>query len=211
MNDSPSFTKLDVDRILRRAAEIEGSDDSGPVTVDEIRSIAREAGFGLHAVDRAIGEARQAAVTVRRHPIQKSGIVVACVSAVRTIPIEISSEELMRAVRLLQPYREGPAQVRLGEDQVRWRDRRGLRFAVVSSRGVTEIRVQVSRPMIRRGRWIGWVKSAADRLEQLVLLVAAQDLADSTDTGRSRANDSARVGVPEIPVRPGLARERFGE
>ena len=193
MNNPDSFSKLDVDRILRRAAEIEGSEDAGPITVDEIRSIASEAGFGLHAIQRAIGEAQQAAVTVRRHPIQKTGIVLVSVSAVRTIPIDINSEQLMSTVRLLQPYREGPAQVKLEKDQIRWRDRKGLDFTVSSSGGVTEIRVLVSKVMIRRGRWTGWVKSASDRLEALVLMVAAQDRSDTAETAARLASGSPGV------------------
>ncbi len=46
-NDSLMFSKLDADQILRRAAEIEGSEDTGPITIAELRSIAGEAGFGL--------------------------------------------------------------------------------------------------------------------------------------------------------------------
>jgi len=199
MKNPESFTKLDVDRILRRAAEIEGSDDAEPITVDEIQSIASEAGFGVHAIQRAIVEAQQAAVTVRRHPIQKTGIIIARVLAVRTIPIDISSEQLMRAVRLFQPYIEGPAQVKLEEHQICWRDRKGLGFTVSSSGGVTEIQVLVSRVMIRRGRWIGWVKSASDRLEALVLLVAAQNRSETSEpavrlTAASPGVDGAPLG-----------------
>ena len=176
MNNLPSFSKLDADRILRRAAEIEGSEDTRPITVAELRSIAGEAGFGSQAVERAIAEAQQAAATeVLRHPVQRSGWVITYLWTLRTIPIEISSEQLMRAVRLFQPYREGPAQVKLEEDQITWRDRRGLGFRVTSAGGVTEMRVFVSKILIRKGRWMGWVKSAADRLEALVLLVATQD------------------------------------
>ena len=40
MVNSPLFSKIDADRILKRAAEIEGSEDSGPLTIDELRSIA---------------------------------------------------------------------------------------------------------------------------------------------------------------------------
>jgi hypothetical protein len=174
MNNPPPLTKNDADRILKRAAEIEGSEDSRPITVDELRSIAGEAGFGTRAIERAIAEAQQAAVTVRRAPLQKSGLVIRRILSVRTIPIEISSEELMRAVRLLQPYREGPAQVKLEEHQITWRDRKGIWFTVTSSGGTTELKVMVSRPMLRRPRWAIWVQAAADRLETLVLMVAAQ-------------------------------------
>ena len=62
-------------------------------------------------------------------------------------------------------------------------DRKGIRFAVSSAGGVTEIRVYVSKVLLRRGRWMGWVKAAADRLEMLALLVARQDL----PTPRGRA------------------------
>lgn len=170
-----SFSKLDVDRVLRRAAEIEGSEDGRPITVDELRSIAGEAGFGRHAVDRAIREAQHAAVMPVPHPpVERKGLVISRLSATRTVPVDISSEQLMRAVRLFQPYREGPAQIKLGEDRIRWHDKKGLAFTVSSAGGVTEIRVRVTKPLLRRSLWAEWVKSAADRLQALVLLVAAQ-------------------------------------
>ena len=50
MTNSPMFSKIDADRILKRAVEIEGSEDAGPLTIDELRSIAGEAGFGSQAV-----------------------------------------------------------------------------------------------------------------------------------------------------------------
>lgn len=123
--------------------------------------------------------------TMIRPAVQRWGIVVTNLSAIREIPIEIDSERLMRAVRLLHPYRDGAPRVRLDEDEVSWRDRRGLTFAVTSRAGATEIRVFVSKVMIRRARWTGWVKAAADRLEALVLLLAAQD--------------DARGGRPGLP------------
>jgi hypothetical protein len=176
MTDPIIFSKIDADRILKRAAEIEGSEDAKPLTDTEIRSIAAEAGFGSRAVERAIAEARRAATAeVLSPPVQKSGLLITHLSTHRAIPVEVSSEQLTRAVRLFQPYREGPAQVKLEENQITWRDKKGLRFTVTSSAGVTEIRVYVAKPLLRRGRWIGWVKSAADRLEMLVLMVATQD------------------------------------
>jgi hypothetical protein len=57
MSDSPLFHRLDADRILQRAAEIEGSDSGRAMSVSEIRGIAGEAGFGASAVERAIAEA----------------------------------------------------------------------------------------------------------------------------------------------------------
>ena len=176
MTDSPTFSKVDADRILRRAAEIEGLENSKRLSVEELRLIAGEAGFAAGAVERAIGEAHEAAaVEVLRPPVQKWGLVITHLSTIREIPVEISAEQLMRAVRLLQPYREGAAHLKLDEHEITWTDRRGLHFAVSSSGGVTEIRVFVSRFVIRKGRWKGWVKSAADRLEVLVQLVAGQD------------------------------------
>lgn len=176
MTDPPIFTKLDADRILRRAAEIDGSDDDRRVTVDELRAIAGEAGFASQAVERAIAEAREAALAGPRHaPVQKWGLVVTHLSSVREIPVQIDSDRLMRVVRLFQPYREGPAQVRLEEHEIVWRDRKGLRFSVTSAGGRTEVRVYVSKVLLRRGRWLRWVKAATDRLEMLVLLVARRD------------------------------------
>ncbi len=177
MVDSTVFSKIDADRILRRAAEIEGSEDGRPLTIDELRSIAGEAGFGAQAVERAIVEAQQAVPTeAGHHHVQKSGLVITDLSTIRAIPIQISSDQLMKAVRLFQPYREGPARVNLGEHQITWRDRKGLRFTVTSSGGATEIRVFASVLFLRKGRWMGWVKSAADRLEALVYLVSHRPL-----------------------------------
>jgi len=176
MTNLPSFSKGDADRILRRAAEIDGSEEAGPVSVEELRSIAREAGFGTQAGDRAIAEAQQAAVAqIRRNPVQKSGIIWVFMSTARTLPVELSSDQLMRAIRLCAPYREGPPQVKLQVDRITWRDRRGLHFTVTPGGGVTEIGVVVSRPLIRRSRMKGWIKQAADRLEALILMVASQD------------------------------------
>lgn len=176
MTDSPVFSRIDAHRILKRAGEIEGSEDAHPLTVDELRSIAREAGFGSRAVERAIAEARRAApARAQRPPVQRSGWVITHLSTIRSVPIEVTSEQLMNAVRLLQPYREGAAHIKLEEHQITWRDREGIRFTAASAGGVTEIRVFASKFIIRRGRWAGWVKSAADRLETLVLLVATQD------------------------------------
>ena len=175
MTNLPMFTKLDTDQILRRAAEIEGSEDAAPITIAELRSIAGEAGFGRQAVERAIAEAQQAgSAAARRNPVQKSGLLIVYLSTVRIIPIQVSSEQLMSAVRLFQPYRDGPAQVKLEEHQITWRDRKGVSFTVTSAAGETEIRVFVSKVLLHRRRWIGWVQSAADRLESLVLLVATQ-------------------------------------
>ena len=144
----------------------------------------------MRAVNRAIVEAQQAASAETRHPpVQKSGVVITQILAVRTIPIALSSEQLMRAVRLLQPYREGPAQVKLEEHQITWKDRRGLRVRVTSTGGVTEVRVFVSKLLLRRGRWIGWVRAAADRLETLAFMVASRDLA------RESASQ-ARIAAP---------------
>lgn len=179
MSDVPVFTKVDADRILRRAAEIEGAEDPRPLTLSELRSIAGEAGFGVRALERAIAEAQHAQhaqqAEDRPLPVQRSGLVVARLSTRRTLAVEIGYEQLMRAVRLLQPYREGPAHVKLEEHQLTWRDRKGIQFMVTSGEGTTEIRVLVSKVLIRRGRWIGWVKAAADRLEKLVYLVASLD------------------------------------
>jgi hypothetical protein len=48
------FSKIEADRILKRAVEIEGSEDGRPLSIDELRSIAGEAGFGSEAIERAI-------------------------------------------------------------------------------------------------------------------------------------------------------------
>ncbi|MFC1575058.1 hypothetical protein ACFL5A_00225 [Gemmatimonadota bacterium] len=197
------FSKIDADRILKRAAEIEGLEDTKPLTVAELRSIAGEAGFGSHAVERAIAEAKRAAQSeVHRPPVQRSGVVFIHLSTVRSMPLEVSSEQLMRAVRLFQPYRDGPAQVKLEEHQITWRDRKGIRFTVTSAGGATEISVYVSKLLFRRGRWMGWVKAAADRLETFVFMEAAQDpsgsqlLAELPGSKGSAAESNPSSGGP---------------
>ena len=153
--EAPLFSKVDADRILKRAGEIEGSDDAAPLTVSELRTIAGEAGFGSKAIDRAIAEVLHVGPTgARRHPVQKSGLVVTYLSTVRTIPIELGSEQLIRAVRLFHPYREGPANVNLEERQISWQDEKGLRFTVVAGAGTTEIRVFVSKVLLLKGKWM---------------------------------------------------------
>ncbi len=196
MNETPLFSRLDADRILRRAAEIDGADDGRHLTVTELRLIAEEAGFGADAVQRAIAEARDATSAVHRPPVQRWGWVVTHLSAIREIPVEVSSEQLMRAVRLFQPYREGAPQVKLEEHEVAWRDRKGLRFAVTSAGGVTEIRVYVSRVLLRKGRWTGWVKAAADRLETLVLMVAARGERAPVEDPGARLPNPRTSGAP---------------
>lgn len=194
MTDSRLFSQPDADRILRRAAEIEGSEEARHLSVEELRIIAEEAGFGVRAVERAIAEAQEASVTPNhRPPVQRWGLVVTHLSAIREIPVQITSDQLMRVVRMFQPYREGPAQVKLEDQEITWRDRKGIRFAVSSAGGVTEIRVYVSKVLLRRGRWMGWVKAAADRLEMLALLVARQDL----PAPRGRAGTLPPGSTPE--------------
>ncbi len=169
------FSSTEADRILKRAAEIEGSEELKPLTGDEIRSIAREAGFGAQAVERALAEATRAAPH-RGHaePVQRSGFLICRLSAVRSIPVMLTSDQLMRAIRLFQPYRDGPAQVKLEEDRITWRDRKGLVFTLRSIGGITEIHVYVGKFLIRRNRWTRWVRAAADGLEALILLVDGQ-------------------------------------
>jgi hypothetical protein len=205
MTEPLMFSKLDADRILKRAAEIEGSEDAKPLSVAELRSIAGEAGFGSHAIERAIAEARRAAsAETRRPPVQKTGLILTHLSTHRSVPVQVNSEQLMRAVRLFQPYREGPAQVKLEEHQITWRDGKGIRFTLNSAGGATEIRVFVTKVLIRRGRWIGWVKTAADRLETLVFLMATQDSMGSDFLARlpkpKQTNDEPSGGSSQPEV-----------
>jgi hypothetical protein len=204
MNEFPVFSKLDADRILRRAAEIDGSEDARPLTLEELRSIAGEAGFGRQAIERAIAEAQEAGITgASAHPVQKWGLLITHLSTLRQIPVEIDSDQLMRIVRLFQPYREGPAHVKLEDHEITWRDRKGLRFAVTSAAGITEVRVYVSKLLLRRGRWKGWVKAAADRLEALTWLVAGRDLpalGRERAAGRPAATAALRPGATSGPT-----------
>ncbi|MDP2958470.1 MAG: hypothetical protein Q8N53_18740 [Longimicrobiales bacterium] len=73
---------------------------------------------------------------MERPPVQKWGILVTHLSAIRDIPVAMSADQLTRVVRLFY----------------------------------------VSRFLLRTGRWMGWVKAAADRLEVLTLLVARQEV-----------------------------------
>jgi hypothetical protein len=132
-------------------------------------------------------------------PVQRWGLLVTHLSAIRQVPVELDSDQLARAVRLLHPYREGPPQVRLEESEMTWRDRRGLQFALSSGGGVTEVRVYLSKVLLRRGRWTRWVGAAADRLEQLVILVARTDgRAALPPEGESRRPATGRIqGAPE--------------
>jgi hypothetical protein len=168
------FSRVEADRILRRAAELEGTGNERALTLAELRTVASEAGFAAQTLERAIAEAQDASLAAGRGPVRRSGLVIAHLSTVREIPVGIDADQLMRVVRLCQPYREGPAQVKLDESEISWRDRKGLRLAVTSSGGITEVRVYVSGLLLRRGRWTGWVQAAADRIETLVSLVAAQ-------------------------------------
>ena len=198
MADSTVFSKLDADLILKRAAEIEGSEDTRPLTIDELRSIAGEAGFGSQAIERAILETQQASANEVRHdPVQRSGLLIMHLWTIRTIPIQISSDQLMKAVRLFQPYREGPAPVNLGEHQMTWRDKSRLKFTVMSGGGVTEIRVNARVIFLARRRWIALVKSAADRLEALVYLVSHRPLPDTKELEALLPNPQSAAAGPQ--------------
>ncbi len=120
---------------------------------------------------KAVSRAESSRMEPRIHPVQKTGWIVSKIWTMRSIPVQLSSEQLLEAVRLFQPYRDGPAQVKLEDRQITWRDGDGIRFAVVSDDGVTEISVFVSKPLLRRVRMMGRVRAAADRLEALVRLV----------------------------------------
>ena len=188
MAETPRFTRLDADRILQRAAEIEGSSAGTPLTVSELRTIAGEAGFGTPAVERAIAEALQASPTgIQRGPVERSGLLVTRVSTVRTLPFELRSEALLRAVKLFHPYSDGPAKVSLEQRTLTWRDGKGMIFRVLSQGGETEISVGASRVVLRRGKWMGWVNAAADQLEAVLFLVATQD----AGTSRTQLADPA--------------------
>ncbi len=190
MTEGGEFTRIEADRILRRAATLEGSPDALRVSAEELRAIAREAGFAPQAVERAMEEVRESNdAPPAAPPVQKWGLFVMNRATLRQIPVEIDSDQLMRAVRLLQPYREGPARLSLEEGEVAWRDRRGLRFTVTTRPGLTEIRVHVSKLALRRRRWTRWVKAAADRLEELVVLVAERDQA-AEPPGRLESGDA---------------------
>ena len=176
MSESPLFSQVDADRILQRASEIEGNDEGRSMSIRDLRGIAGEAGFGATAVERAIAEALEfGSRESRPAPVEREGLIIVKMWTLRTVPIELTSDQMLRAVRLFQPYREGPPQVSLEDRRITWRDRKKIIFHLQSGGGLTEIRVRLSRPLIRRGRMMGWIRSAADRLESLIYLVAARD------------------------------------
>lgn len=200
MTEQPLFSRLEADRILKRASEIEGSEGARSLSLDELRSIAGEAGFGPQAVDRAIAEARRvASADTGPPPVRRWGLVITHLATLRSVPVEASSEQLTRVVRLFHPYLDGPAQVRLEEGQLTWRDRKGIEFTVGSAAGTTEIRVYVSKLLVRRGRWMGWVKAAADRLETLVCLAAAQGSRAAQPNPRLLVRQGGRTPGSEGP------------
>lgn len=177
-NPPKDISPQDADRILRLAAELEGKGDARGLSREDLRSIAAEAGFSRHAVERAMTDVLDSElISVVRPPVQQSGLFFMHLTAVREIPASMTSEQLMRVVQLFHPYREGPARITLEDQEIVWRDRKGLQFAVTSGSGVTILRVYVSKLILRRGRWKSWVKAAADRLEMLTLAVARQDRA----------------------------------
>lgn len=174
MHDTPTFSKTHADRILKRAAEIEGSEDHNPVSVEELRSIAGAAGFGPKAIDRAITEALRDGVVQEQKPeVKASGVIVTNLSTYRVIPIPLDSQLLIRAVRLFQPYRDGVTPVTIEEHRITWKDRAGIRFSVLSTGGTTEVRVFVSKHIRRKRKWIEWVNTAADKLEETIVLVGS--------------------------------------
>ena len=168
------FSRAEADRVLRRAAEIEGTGEERPISLAELRSIGTEAGFAPQTLERAVADVQNASRVVSRSPVRRSGVIIAHLSAVRELPVGIDAEQLIRVVRLCQPYRDGPADVRLEDSEITWVDRKGLRMAVTSVGGITEVRVYVSGFLLRRGRWRSWVQAAVDHLEALVSLVATQ-------------------------------------
>ncbi|MDT8342652.1 MAG: hypothetical protein RQ751_14170, partial [Longimicrobiales bacterium] len=65
--------------------------------------------------------------------------------------------------------------ISLENQQITWRDRRGLIFHLESGGGETTVRIRVARPLIRRGRMGRWIAAAADRLEAILRLVAGRE------------------------------------
>lgn len=107
----------------------------------------------------------------RPAPVHRQGLIIVRMWTVRAVPVELNSDQLLRAVRLAQHYREGPPQIRLDERQITWRDRQGIIFHLESADGRTEVRVRVSRFLLRRARMDRWVRAAADRLAAIIRLV----------------------------------------
>ena len=173
------------------ARVVRPSRDGRALTVTELRGIAGEAGFGTPAVERAIAEAlEQSRAEPRRSPIEKRGFIRLQVWTLRTIPIELTSDQLLYTLRLLQPYHHGPPRVAVEEGQLTWRDGKGLIFHLQSGPGVTELRVRISKiTLFRRRRLLRWIGSAADRLETLLTLVAARDHTTTPLLGPSGVED----------------------
>lgn len=194
------FSRTEADRILRRAAELEGTGEESPMSLAELRTIGTEAGFAPQTLERAIADVQNANRIVNRSPVRRSGLVIAHLSAVRELPVGLDADQLIRVVRLCQPYRDGPADVRLEESEISWVDRKGLRLAVTSVGGITEVRVYVSGFLLRRGRWRSWVQAAADHLEALASLVAAQHPVSRVQL--APAQPAGAAGTGQLPAPP---------
>lgn len=166
------LSRSDVDEVLRRAAEIEGAREDAGVSMAQLRSIGVEAGFSPETLERAIAEVQAHRGGVRRpDPVRRSGLVWVHVSAAREVPRALDMDQLVRVMRLFQPYRETPRQVELEPREVSWRDGKGIRFTVASAGGISEVRVYVSGLLLRRRRWMRWVEEAVERLASLAALV----------------------------------------
>ena len=74
-----------------------------------------------------------------------------------------------------------------------------MKFTVVARGGSTEIRVFVSKVLLRKGRWMEWVRTAADQLESLMFLVAARGPADADPGSRLRNPQRGGDGLAGQP------------
>jgi len=194
------FSRAEADRILRRAGELEGTGTERSLSAEELRAMAAQAGFAPQTLERAIADVQSARRVLNRSPVRSSGLVIAHLSAVRELAVGIDADQLIQVVRLCQPYRDSPADVRLDESEISWMDKKGLRLAVTSVGGVTEVRVYVSGFLCRRGRWKRWVQAAADHLEALVSLVAAQRSFTPAQLPAARPGGSPAAGQnPAVP------------
>ncbi len=163
----------DADRILKRAAELESAETSDPLSVDEIRAVAEEAGYDPSTVERAISETLDPAPQPLDN-VQTSGFLATRFHTTRSIPVQLTAKELMKAVELLMPYFEAPPEVKFRKGSLVWRDRRKLRFEL--DPGLDAVGLQVSSPRLmgQKARWKDWVGKAADQLEAMIRYAASE-------------------------------------
>ena len=169
-----NIDESDADRILARAAEIESSKGRGVLSVDELRSIAAEAGFSTEALERAISETLRAPAPAPESDISvTSGLMVTRISATRTLNEALTPDEMIETAHLFTPYFEPTTAPRYSDGSVSWRDSRRIDLEISRVEGGTTIRVEFAALVVWTAPWKKKVVRAAEKLERLARYVRA--------------------------------------